>query len=89
MEWDKIWAINRKHIDPVAPRHTALDEKDLVQVTIEGVSKVEAKDVPAHPKNADVGNKTVRPLSTLTLVLPLISHAHTPLPGLCRPPGAD
>ncbi|KAJ2538709.1 glutamate--tRNA ligase, partial [Coemansia sp. RSA 1933] len=29
LEWDKIWAVNKKCIDPVAPRHTALRKKDL------------------------------------------------------------
>ena len=23
-EWDKIWTINKRHIDPVCPRHTAV-----------------------------------------------------------------
>lgn len=37
MEWDKIWAFNKKVIDPVSPRYTALDtSKPLVKVFIEG-----------------------------------------------------
>lgn len=37
MEWDKIWAFNKKVIDPIAPRYTALDtSKPLVRVFIEG-----------------------------------------------------
>ena len=24
-EWDKIWTINKKVIDPVCPRHTAVE----------------------------------------------------------------
>lgn len=55
MEWDKIWAFNKKVIDPIAPRYTALD-LDTVPVLIEGV-KEEALSVPKHPKNPDVGNK--------------------------------
>lgn len=26
-EWDKIWTINKRVIDPVCPRHTAVEEK--------------------------------------------------------------
>lgn len=58
MEWDKIWAFNKKVIDPVAPRYTALLKSQVVPVNIseaeEGVTQV-AK----HPKNAEVGLKPV------------------------------
>ena len=30
MEWDKIWAINKKIIDPVAPRYTAVDKNSAL-----------------------------------------------------------
>lgn len=37
MEWDKIWAINKKVLDPIAHRYTALDTtKPLVRVEVEG-----------------------------------------------------
>jgi glutamyl/glutaminyl-tRNA synthetase len=58
MEWDKLWAINKKHIDPVAPRHTALTKRGLVKVTVQGQSAAVAKDVALHPKT-DVGTKKV------------------------------
>nr|CAH7725356.1 unnamed protein product [Callosobruchus chinensis] len=58
MEWDKIWAFNKKVIDPIAPRYTALDYKDLVPVFVEG-AKEECTSVPKHPKNTEVGNKEV------------------------------
>jgi glutamyl-tRNA synthetase len=29
LEWDKIWSGNKKVIDPVSARHTALEKKDL------------------------------------------------------------
>jgi hypothetical protein len=35
-EWDKIWTINKKLIDPVCPRHTAVVTEGRVPVTIEG-----------------------------------------------------
>lgn len=58
MEWDKIWAINKKVIDPIAPRYTAVDAFNKVPIIIEGVSEQEVKAMK-HPKNPDVGEKTV------------------------------
>merc|ERR1712020_439353 len=37
MEWDKIWSMNKKVIDPVAPRFTVIDMKYNVPVNIAGV----------------------------------------------------
>ena len=59
MEWDKIWAFNKKVIDPIAPRYTALTEKNLVPLVLSGIDRDEIKNQPAHPKNADVGTKEV------------------------------
>ncbi|KAI1895179.1 hypothetical protein AGOR_G00103630 [Albula goreensis] len=58
MEWDKIWAFNKKVIDPVAPRHTALLSSHVVPVSIAAAPE-EMKEVAKHPKNADVGMKKV------------------------------
>lgn len=60
MEWDKIWAFNKKVIDPVAPRYTAVegDTDATVVVNVNGV-KEEQLIVPKHPKNPDVGTKSV------------------------------
>jgi len=58
MEWDKLWAFNKKVIDPVAPRFTALDDEDLVIVQISD-AQIECKSVPLHPKDATVGEKMV------------------------------
>ncbi|KAI8920350.1 tRNA synthetases class I, catalytic domain-containing protein [Powellomyces hirtus] len=58
LEWDKIWALNKKIIDPVAPRHTALDSDKITSVKIVGDEvKTEIKEMPKHKKNPDVGNK--------------------------------
>jgi hypothetical protein len=35
-EWDKIWTINKKLIDPVCPRHTAVVAAGKVLLTLEG-----------------------------------------------------
>ncbi|KAK6998090.1 bifunctional glutamate/proline--tRNA ligase [Biomphalaria glabrata] len=58
MEWDKIWAYNKKVIDPVVPRYTALLKDGVVTVNIRD-AKLESKEVAKHPKNADVGKKVV------------------------------
>ncbi|KAJ8523145.1 hypothetical protein ONZ45_g374 [Pleurotus djamor] len=39
LEWDSIWAINKKIIDTFAPRHWALLKEKLVPVTINGEKK--------------------------------------------------
>eukprot|EP01147_Barroeca_monosierra_P002777 gene2777-5630_t len=59
MEWDKIWATNKKVIDPVAPRYTALDSQNIVHVTVKNFSGKDVRSVPLHPKNPDVGTKEV------------------------------
>ncbi|XP_014254259.1 bifunctional glutamate/proline--tRNA ligase [Cimex lectularius] len=58
MEWDKIWAINKKVIDPIAPRYTAVSKDNHVVVHVEGV-KEEFLKVAKHPKNPAVGEKMV------------------------------
>ncbi|CAH2045899.1 unnamed protein product, partial [Iphiclides podalirius] len=58
MEWDKIWAINKKVIDPIAPRYTAL-EPNPVPVNLRGVTSDSTLEVALHPKNPDVGTKIV------------------------------
>lgn len=58
MEWDKIWAFNKKVIDPIAPRYTALLSSQVVPVFV-SEAKEEMKEVAKHPKNADVGMKQV------------------------------
>lgn len=58
MEWDKIWAFNKKVVDPIAPRYTALESENTVVVNVAG-AKLEALIVDSHPKNKEVGSKTV------------------------------
>ncbi|XP_004613070.2 bifunctional glutamate/proline--tRNA ligase isoform X2 [Sorex araneus] len=58
MEWDKIWAFNKKVIDPVAPRFVALLKREVVPVNIPE-AREEMKEVAKHPKNPDVGLKPV------------------------------
>ncbi|KAH9931716.1 glutamate-tRNA ligase [Epithele typhae] len=59
LEWDTIWTLNKKVIDPIAPRFWALSSKNLVPVTIKGGPVApETKSVPKHKKNPEVGEKT-------------------------------
>ncbi|KAI1171082.1 tRNA synthetases class I, catalytic domain-containing protein [Nemania sp. FL0916] len=60
MDWTSFWAANKKEIDPVAPRYTAILKKDSVMVTIKGAdapTEPRAEDKPLHPKNPAVGTK--------------------------------
>lgn len=60
LEWDVIWNINKKVIDPVAPRHVALDKRDLVEVRVRGQgcpAEPESREMPKHKKNPSVGTK--------------------------------
>ena len=34
MEWDKIWAMNKKLLDPIVPRYTAINKATAVKLTI-------------------------------------------------------
>ncbi|KAI8061564.1 tRNA synthetases class I, catalytic domain-containing protein [Gongronella butleri] len=58
LEWDKLWALNKKVIDPVAPRHTAVFAKGKVVCNVQGIAAKESKQMPKHKKNPDAGNKT-------------------------------
>jgi glutamyl-tRNA synthetase len=55
-EWDKIWTINKKIIDPVCPRHTAILNDNKVPVTLSGVTP-EIAEVPKHLKYPPAGMK--------------------------------
>ncbi|XP_075719467.1 bifunctional glutamate/proline--tRNA ligase isoform X6 [Rhinoderma darwinii] len=58
MEWDKIWAFNKKVIDPIAPRYNALLKSQVVAVNIPGAQEG-VTEVAKHPKNAEVGMKSI------------------------------
>ncbi|KAH8312817.1 hypothetical protein KR044_013065 [Drosophila immigrans] len=59
MNWDKIWAFNKKVIDPIAPRYTALEHDKRIVVNVAG-AKLEQVQVPVHPKDEKLGTKTVK-----------------------------
>jgi len=60
MEWDKIWAINKKIIDPISPRFTAIAKDKIAHlVLINGPNEVTMVTVPMHQQNANLGNKLI------------------------------
>lgn len=60
MDWTNFWASNRKVIDPIAPRHTSVDFKDVVKAVVtNGPEKTYTEDKPKHNKNPTVGTKKV------------------------------
>ncbi|KAK0720107.1 tRNA synthetases class I, catalytic domain-containing protein [Lasiosphaeris hirsuta] len=70
MDWTNFWASNKKEIDPIAPRHTAISQKDAVKVTVTGAeapAEPYTIDRPRHPKNKDVGTKKVAFASELLM----------------------
>jgi glutamyl-tRNA synthetase len=56
LEWDKLWALNRKIIDPIAPRYTAVLKEGVVVCNVPGAG-AEVKEQPLHKKNAELGTK--------------------------------
>ncbi|WJX38459.1 glutamate--tRNA ligase [Trifolium repens] len=58
MEWDKLWTINKKIIDPVCPRHTAViaDRRVLLTLT-DGPEKSFVRIIPRHKKYEAARNK--------------------------------
>ncbi|KAI3386115.1 hypothetical protein SNEBB_011320 [Seison nebaliae] len=59
MSWDKIWAINKKVIDPKSFRFTALRCDDLIEVEVKNVKGVEMKLQRLHPKFEEYGMKEI------------------------------
>lgn len=61
LEWDKLWAVNKKVIDPISPRFSVLlKEEPLCTVYIEGGPKqAEQRTILKHKKNESLGSKNV------------------------------
>lgn len=68
LEWDKLWTLNKKHIDPIAPRYTALVKEGLVRVQLEGgPASPCTQSMARHKKNPDLGTKETAYSSTIFL----------------------
>jgi glutamyl-tRNA synthetase len=60
LDWSLIWAGNKKVIDPIAPRHTAVLSQDVVKITLSGGPEKDiVEDKPKHKKNPEIGTKKV------------------------------
>lgn len=60
MEWDKIWAYNKEHIDPKAPRYTVISKDASAKIIVtNGPESLTVETHPLHQKNADIGTKTI------------------------------
>ncbi|KAG5414059.1 hypothetical protein IGI04_001626 [Brassica rapa subsp. trilocularis] len=58
MEWDKLWTINKKIVDPVCPRHTAVVEERRVLLTLtDGPDEPFVRLIPKHKKYEGAGEK--------------------------------
>lgn len=61
MEWDKIWTINKRVIDPIAPRYTGVTLENRAVLELDNVDGAasELVSVDLHPKNPSVGKKVI------------------------------
>ncbi|KAJ5251349.1 hypothetical protein N7489_001759 [Penicillium chrysogenum] len=67
-DWGLIWATNKKYIDPIAPRHTTIFNKNVVKTTVTGGPAAPySEEKPRHVKNAAVGMKKVVYSSSIIL----------------------
>ncbi len=58
MEWDKIWTNNRRVIDDIAPRYTAIEKSKAKKCHIvNGFDEI--RIIPKHKKNPSLGDKNV------------------------------
>ena len=55
MEWDKIWALNRKMLDRDCHRYSAVSQDDCVYLEIVDTDEkhFEPIEVQLHPKNKE------------------------------------
>lgn len=62
MEWDKFWTINKRIIDPIAPRYTGITAENQALLVLSNFgddSVPQVVSVDLHPKNPQVGTKVI------------------------------
>lgn len=58
MEWDKIWAINKNYMEPIAGKFTAVSVEKTCLINIPNFTKgIEIVEIPVHPKSEDLGKR--------------------------------
>ncbi len=68
LDWTLFWATNKKYIDPVAPRHTAVFKGKAVTAEVKGARAAPyTEDKPKHGKNPELGTKKVAYSSTILI----------------------
>ena len=70
MTWDKLWTMNKKLIDPVCPRHTAVARDARVKVVFSnGPAVPEVSIIPKHKKCPAAGDKALTRTATVWIDL--------------------
>eukprot|EP00300_Choanocystis_sp_HF-7_P010496 c16976_g1_i2.p1 GENE.c16976_g1_i2~~c16976_g1_i2.p1 ORF type:complete len:525 (+),score=145.29 c16976_g1_i2:3-1577(+) len=64
MEWDSLWTFNKRVLDPIVPRYTALLKENLCHVTVTNYSKYHSEQFEfvtksAHPKHDNSGKRVI------------------------------
>jgi glutamyl-tRNA synthetase len=60
MDWTSFWATNKKYIDPIAKRYTAVVKQDMVKCIVAGAPEApRTEDKEVHAKNSELGKKKV------------------------------
>jgi glutamyl-tRNA synthetase len=58
MEWEKIWAINKRIIDPICPRYSAVSVNKASKIVItNGPKEPECVTVPLNKLNLPLGER--------------------------------
>jgi len=65
MTWEKLWTLNKRVIDPVCPRHTAVEAARVLLTLTNGPSQPDSRPVPRHKKHPPAGDKPQWRASTL------------------------
>lgn len=70
MEWDKFWTINKRIIDPIAPRYTGITAENQAMLVLSNFgddSVPQVASVDLHPKNPQIGTKVISRSSRVML----------------------
>ena len=68
MEWEKLWTLNKRVIDPVCPRHVAIVDEGRVPLTlVNGPATPEVVSLPKHKKHPPAGTKSTTRMSQIWL----------------------